>query len=131
MLKLPRLKKCNKCKENKELECFAKSGSAKGGLQYKCRECGSKTKTSVRIERTLYFYAKNDYKCLDCGMTSKKVGFFDYHHRDPSKKLFNVSSKICLSIDNVSREIKKCDMLCPNCHRIRHIEMRLSDNKEK
>lgn len=128
MLKLPRLKKCNTCKEDKELECFAKSSKLRGGLQYKCRECGSKTKTSVKIERTLYFYAKNDYKCLDCGMISKTVGFFDYHHRDPSKKLFNVSSKIALSKDKVEREAEKCDMLCPNCHRIRHIEMRLSDN---
>jgi len=105
--------------------------SSLDGFQGRCRGCLSKARKELKKERALYFYEKQDFKCLDCGTVSKRVGFFDFHHRDPSKKLFNVSSKITNNIDKVEKEVEKCDMLCPNCHRIRHIDIRENDGKEE
>lgn len=62
-------------------------------------------------------------KCQRCGFTHP--GALQFHHRDPSQKLFNISSKTLTSPkkypwDLVAAEIKKCDLLCANCHFIEH-----------
>ena len=45
---------------------------------------------------------------------------YDFHHLDPSQKDTKVSQLIHLSSDRLEVEIKKCIMLCANCHRIVH-----------
>ena len=51
---------------------------------------------------------------------------FDFHHRDPSEKLFTL--KISNLTDKpwsaVLKEVEKCEMLCANCHRKVHWEER-------
>jgi hypothetical protein len=41
-----------------------------------------------------------------------------FHHRDPSLKLFEINAQNmrAYSWDKVANEIKKCDLLCSNCH---------------
>lgn len=48
-----------------------------------------------------------------------------FHHRDPSTKLFNITTKELGSPKKypwnvVEAELDKCDLLCSNCHFIRH-----------
>lgn len=63
-------------------------------------------------------------KCIKCGY-KKYPEVLEFHHRDPSKKDFNVSSKgHCRSWQRVEKEIEKCDLLCANCHREVHVEQR-------
>lgn len=53
---------------------------------------------------------------------------FDFHHRDPAEKEFNISRFICrkhvkLNIwDNLVKELNKCDLLCCICHRKVHFD---------
>ena len=63
-------------------------------------------------------------KCIKCGY-NKYPEVLEFHHIDPSKKDFNVSSKgHCRSWERVSEEIKKCILLCANCHRELHVELK-------
>lgn len=59
--------------------------------------------------------------CLDCkGVFPPCV--MDFDHRDPSQKKFAIASAPCSgtrSIASIIAEIKKCDLVCANCHRIR------------
>ena len=65
-------------------------------------------------------------KCVRCGY-SKYPEVLEFHHKDPLKKEFNVSAKgHCRSWDRVKEEIEKCDLLCANCHREIHVEMKLA-----
>lgn len=49
---------------------------------------------------------------------------FDFHHRDPRTKEIAIGMKIVSNkIETLIAEIKKCDLLCSNCHRIIHFEM--------
>jgi len=57
-------------------------------------------------------------------MESFRVGFFDFHHIIPEEKEYNVGGLLNKSWDKVLDEAQKCLMLCPNCHRLEHIEMR-------
>ena len=68
-------------------------------------------------------------KCVRCGY-SKYPEVLEFHHTDPLKKDFNVSKKgHCRSWERVSKEIKKCVLLCANCHRELHVELRKLKNK--
>lgn len=64
--------------------------------------------------------------CERCGVTSEHFSFFDLHHRDPRLKDRNV---LGLGLPRIKAELEKCDVLCPNCHRMVHIEMRLEEGK--
>ena len=68
-----------------------------------------------------YFGGK---KCQDCGIESKHP-IYDLHHRDPSQKDFKVSRSIRRKWEIIEAEIAKCDLLCSNCHRIRHATEKL------
>jgi len=58
-------------------------------------------------------------KCGDCG-NSFPICCYDFHHIDPSKKLFEIAPKLDGNIETIMEEVVKCVMICSNCHRIRH-----------
>ena len=69
----------------------------------------------------------NDYKaargCEDCGISDHRV--LDLHHRHPAEKTATVSEvKAKRGWKMILSEMEKCDVLCANCHRIRHHEER-------
>jgi hypothetical protein len=62
---------------------------------------------------------KQRSKCLHCGCN--KVECLDFHHS--SDKTDGIGSMIrdkMISIEQLETEIKKCIILCSNCHRILH-----------
>ena len=57
--------------------------------------------------------------CVDCKLKYPPV-CMDFHHKDPSTKLFEPNSGCCSrSLKAVLNEIAKCELVCANCHRIR------------
>jgi hypothetical protein len=58
--------------------------------------------------------------CEDCGQ-SFAPHVMDFDHRDPSKKLFAVTtgSAHLMSREKLISEIDKCDIVCANCHALR------------
>lgn len=57
--------------------------------------------------------------CMDCGGSFPSC-VMDFHHRDPRDKNFDVSQGATHGRRVVLVEIEKCDLLCANCHRMRH-----------
>ena len=62
-------------------------------------------------------------RCADCALTfHQKV--YDFHHIDPSVKDPKASRLFKKGlIAEVIEELKKCVMLCANCHRLRHASL--------
>lgn len=58
-------------------------------------------------------------KCCDCGGIFHP-SVYDFHHRDPSEKEDHPEKTLHRSWDKILFEIDKCDLLCSNCHRLRH-----------
>lgn len=71
-----------------------------------------------RKQRAWFDWVMGFAFCMDCGLSDKRV--LDWHHRDPSKKRFDVAGYH--SIQATIEEMEKCDIVCANCHRIRHHE---------
>jgi hypothetical protein len=45
---------------------------------------------------------------------------FDWHHRDPATKAFEIATGMTRSLDQLEIEVDKCDLLCKLCHADRH-----------
>lgn len=59
--------------------------------------------------------------CMDCGAQYPHY-VMDFDHRDRKTKLATINSMInfhSYSKEKILDEIKKCDLVCANCHRIR------------
>lgn len=58
-------------------------------------------------------------KCIKCNGEFLAC-VYDFHHRDPKTKDYNVSQMLANSWEEVKKELNKCELLCANCHRIHH-----------
>lgn len=68
--------------------------------------------------RTLLTDLKVSSGCLTCGI--KHPAFLEFHHRDPKEKSFGLGQLKVRSMSRILFEVAKCDVLCANCHRLRH-----------
>jgi len=59
--------------------------------------------------------------CHDCGSKALPPYCYDFDHRDPASKEWNISELVrkVSSMQRIADEIDKCDVVCSNCHRIR------------
>jgi hypothetical protein len=58
-------------------------------------------------------------KCNECG--NDDIFVLEFHHKDPSIKEFCIDiRKASAPWDVIEKEVKKCMLLCRNCHRIFH-----------
>jgi hypothetical protein len=62
--------------------------------------------------------------CVYCGY-KKSVAALQFHHLDPTKKDFSISSK-SYSIERLKKEVDKCILICANCHIELHENLKAS-----
>jgi len=92
----------------------------------KCRDCYRGTKQALI---TRHYEWLSDYKkergCCRCGVKDPRV--LDFHHRHKRDKLFGIGGfRREIGFQRLKEEIEKCEIVCANCHRILHEEMRQS-----
>lgn len=80
-----------------------------------------RTKETKAKEKEAWFIFKGTLKCTKCGFSH--IAALDFHHKDPTTKLDSVHRFISNGqFAKAYEEIKKCVVLCANCHRIHHHE---------
>lgn len=135
------MKRCSKCLSEKSLNAFyrRKKGPRAGEYYEKCKNCmkvRGRSYYHLNRERQLrlalirrrkyrlickgYMTKLKDKPCQDCG---KKYPHYvmDFDHREGEKKLLEVARMVAggWSLKKIMKEIKKCDIVCSNCHRLR------------
>ena len=126
-------KLCTKCGIIKSTSEFGKNKTKKDGLQSYCKECVKKYKKKHYSDNKKYYLEKaktyrqtcrenlNEYKktlkCSICG--ENRWWVLDFHHTDPNKKEKHISHLI-ESPKKLQEELKKCIVVCSNCHRDLH-----------
>ena len=60
-------------------------------------------------------------ECCDCGY-KKNISALEFHHLNPEEKSFGIDLRkcSCAKWDRLVEEVKKCVLICANCHRERH-----------
>jgi predicted metal-binding protein len=61
-------------------------------------------------------------KCNRCNTTYEPC-VYDFHHTDPAEKDFTIGENMLVGEERFFNEIKKCVLLCANCHRLTHKEI--------
>jgi len=97
---------CKTCKKEKFEACRATS----------CNTCRSRAE---RQKRKKQIVANMGGKCEICGY-DKSVAALDFHHRDEKEKKFEISSNLRKKWNELEHELKKCMLICSNCHRELH-----------
>lgn len=86
-------------------------------------------KDKKRRKRRVYWLTK--YKlakgCFECGYNANSAAL-EFDHNDPSLKLFNISAGVSHSLKNLFLEIRKCQILCANCHNIKSYGVKNEDS---
>ena len=65
-------------------------------------------------------------KCCRCGYDKDIPDVYEFHHTDPSQKDPSWAKMIANNhrIENMKQEVDKCIVLCANCHRETHWELK-------
>ena len=86
-------------------------------------EIKQKTRSTRAKEMVKWHEFKSKIKCEHCGFFH--IAAMDFHHVDPSTKEDSVWRLINNGqFTKAYEEVKKCIVLCANCHRIHHHEDR-------
>jgi len=96
----------------------------------KCRDCYRSTK-QILIQRHYKWLSeyKRERGCYKCGTKDHRV--LDFHHRDEKAKIFGIGGfRREVGFQRLKDEIEKCEVVCANCHRILHDEIRRVSDKD-
>ena len=114
---------CPSCKQEKSRGDFYFRRGSYGTSAY-CKVCTNLQ--TVQRNRKLKRLAV-EYKggsCTICGYSTYD-GALEFHHLDPSKKDFSLSSRKSKSLTlDIEQELDKCALLCSNCHKEEHARIR-------
>lgn len=116
---------CNCCGKEKPVTDFYVRSKNKSGIQSICKECAKSKYNSNRNIRTgnakLELIKELGGKCATCGIeaTVDNYVIFDFHHLNPNEKDYTVNTSKG-SLEDMRREAKKCIVMCANCHRLHH-----------
>lgn len=91
-----------------------------------CKESRNKIATALVAERKAECVALLGGACVDCGLVSEYTAVYDFHHPNPEGKDFNVAKIYTYRWETLMTELKKCVLVCANCHRIRHAKEALA-----
>jgi len=110
-------------KDESVKKAYHKQQSRKHYLANKA-EVIAKTASKKKEFRKEWQEFKASLSCTKCGFNHPAA--LDFHHEDPSTKDGNVHRYVSNGqFKKVRDEIKKCIVLCANCHRIYHHEKSL------
>jgi hypothetical protein len=112
-------KYCHDCKTTKNTTEFFKNKLKKDGFDVYCKTCAKARAKNRRLLRRMRLDCILGAPCCDCG------NYYDpecmqFHHIDPNEKEYNVSNLVVRKWHLVINEIRKCVIICSNCHATRH-----------
>ena len=118
------MKTCTTCKLEKPLDGFSNDARRPDGKNPQCRQCQYDAKKKVQNANKAKAIEHLGGKCKRCNIKSEYHDIYDFHHRDPNEKEAEPSKLMYGNWNNIIKEIDKCDLLCSNCHKITHWELR-------
>ena len=119
------MKECRYCNKSYPESYFgvALTTEKKVYRRHKCRFCYKKTKKVLEGKyRDWILEYKSKEGCKKCGVSDPRV--LEFHHI--KEKDFSIAERARSKYGKkrLLEEIKKCNVLCANCHRILHFEER-------
>lgn len=131
------MKKCTKCNIPKLESDFSFKNKEKNIRQSRCKSCqkemdsnlyknSSTRKIKIRNTSKKKYIESKEFidrykkllKCTKCG--DKRHYVLDFHHLADKRFSISIAASTGFSIASIKKEIRKCIVLCSNCHRELH-----------
>ena len=126
-------KKCTKCKKLKSPEEFSYRDKSKGLKRSSCKKCQRKydnrkyrtdnnRKNKIKEDRRRNKEEKIDFlnrykKKLCCEICGEKRDYvLQFHHKEDKNNEVSSLAFEGASLNRIKKEIRKCKVLCANCH---------------
>jgi len=118
------LKNCSKCKKKLRNACFSNRKKARDGLYSWCKNCDNEYGYQKSYPKFKFVYQYlSTHPCVDCNEQNPIKLEFDHIK---GKKIANISKMMegrsRYSIRDIELEIRKCEVRCAGCHRIKTIK---------
>lgn len=133
-------KQCTRCSNTKSLEEFPKDSRRKDGRYPACNDCKKEIRRQSYIKHAKSIVQKqkekrakwrewvNQYKIKCSRCEESHPACLDFHHEGDKEEgiaqMINRGMLKDTTKEKVLEEIKKCVVLCSNCHRKLHWEQR-------
>lgn len=91
--------------------------------KYQCKACWNKRTAQSGKDQVKDLKDEFGRKCSICGY-NKCMDALQFHHVDPTKKEFSLGMKRGRNIETLREELKKCILVCSNCHVEIHYDMK-------
>lgn len=117
-------KHCGRCNKTKALAEFSVRTDRPGTPFTYCKSCISADATQRAYATKQFFVNALGGVCQRCdGKFSAEV--YDFHHTEPEHKDFSIrDKKLSSDIGTILQELKKCILVCANCHQLIHHTMK-------
>lgn len=86
---------------------------------YVCKKCNVERINKFREKNMQKALDSKGHKCKNCGY-NKCDAALEFHHINPKEKSFMINKSNTISWKRIEKELKKCILLCANCHRELH-----------
>lgn len=103
-------KVCNKPLEGRQTVFCSKACKDRTDQSYRCQQARG-------LKRKLLLVQQSGGCCSSCGY-KKNLSVLTFHHQNPEKKSFELDLRSLSNRkqDKIDAEVKKCILLCQNCH---------------
>lgn len=98
--------------------------TSKTVVSYYCITCHIGRQRARRLAKKQQAVEYKGGCCSICGY-NKCIGALDFHHTDPTQKDADFTQMKNWSWDRIQKEVDKCILVCSNCHREIHEDLRL------
>lgn len=101
---------CISCVSTKQKAAYIKRCEAQGKVKK-----DKKVIVKKNYNRQKFYDLMKTKSCMDC--QESNIACLQFDHRDRANKNFNIADGVCTKAWSlVEEEIKKCDVVCANCH---------------
>jgi len=115
---------CSRCHLNKKKTEFYINNER---IQSLCKKCHNAYLMDKWKKRKILMVKEFGGRCEICGY-NKNFASLAFHHKESKMKDVSWTKLRLRSIDKIRKELKKCQLLCRNCHgEIHHPELDLNN----
>lgn len=107
---------CLDCQVEKPIAEFYTKGKNRKGPQSRCKPCHKENSRLRQNQSKAYAVERGGGKCQRCGY-NKCMAALEFHHLNPTEKEPTWNSLRAWSKARIDEALKKCLLLCANCHR--------------
>lgn len=98
---------------------FSKHRNGNVAPRFRCTKCAADATYRIVKAKKERAYLEFGSACVVCGYDRCKAAL-EWHHLDPNGKEIEPKKAFSRSWERIKEELKKCVLLCANCHREVH-----------